>query len=249
MKLGGLSAGKLTPKRRAAAGPDPQVTYAGVAASQQSPPPANYAQPAPYAPPGQYPAGGYDLYRPQPAQAASPEQMRAEIHQLVGPPPRPRPRRVGPSDRLRHWLMGQSTPRDFEPTPSEALTSAVLLTLAALLFGLFAQMTVIGTLQHNRDQQVAYDDLRLSIAEGTTPVGPVEGAAVAKGAPIARLTIPAIGVKEVVLEGTTAGVLRSGIGHRRDTVFPGQVGTSILMGRRMTYGGPFSKLGSLSAGN
>ncbi|MGQ0630600.1 MAG: sortase [Sporichthyaceae bacterium] len=121
--------------------------------------------------------------------------------------------------------------------------------LAALLFGFLAQVTVLGTLKHNRDQQVAYDDLRLRLAEGTAPVGPVDGQPLAKGIPIARISIPSVGVREVVLAGTTSEVLRSGIGHRRDTVLPGQSGLSVLMGRRMAYGGPFSQLGFLIRGD
>jgi LPXTG-site transpeptidase (sortase) family protein len=120
----------------------------------------------------------------------------------------------------------------------------------ALLLGLFLQLTVVGTLKHNRDQQIAYDDLRLSLAEGTTPVGPGDdGKPIPKGAPIARIDMPSINVKEIVLEGTTSTVLRSGPGHRRDTVLPGQAGTSIVMGRRMGYGGPFSHLSDLNTGD
>lgn len=244
MRLAGLGAERLKQMRPGlAAGPRRTPAL--------SEPTARYAPPPPtYAERGQTPTGTYELFRPEVPQSVSRAQIHAEIQHLARPNPRPaRPRRMGPSDRLRYWLMGKSTPRAYEPTPGEALSSTVLIAFAAMLFGLFAQMTVVGTLQHNRDQQIAYDDLRLSMAEGTTPVGPVEGAAIAKGTPLARLVIPSIGVKEIVLEGTTSGVLRSGVGHRRDTVYPGQVGTSVLMGRRMTYGGPFSKLGSLSVGD
>ncbi len=125
----------------------------------------------------------------------------------------------------------------------------MLYMLAAILFGFLAHVTILGTLEHNRDQQVAYDDLRLSMAEGTPPVGPVEGKAIALGEPIARMAIPAIGLEEIVLAGTTSGVLRSGPGYRRDTVLPGQAGTSVVMGRRMAFGGPFSAIGQLVAGD
>ena len=87
------------------------------------------------------------------------------------------------------------------------------------------------------------------MSSSTAPVGPVEGKALDKGTPVARITIPSVGIKEVVLEGTTSGVTRSGIGHRRDTVLPGQAGLSVLMGRRMAYGGPFSQLGFLVKGD
>lgn len=157
---------------------------------------------------------------------------------------------AGRGSPLQKWLLG---PDDDQPPPGRGtpgsqvlLTAAMLKILAAVLFGFLAQVTFAGSLKHNHDQGIAYDDLRLAMAEGTAPVGPSEGKPVPLGAPVARLAIPAIGVKEVVLEGTTAGVLRSGPGHRRDTVLPGQAGTSVLMGRRMAYGGPFSGLRFLS---
>jgi sortase A len=166
--------------------------------------------------------------------------------------PRPGPTRPPAADRLRGWLSEDQPPHGSgPPSPfrSDQILKVGLNIVAALLLALVAQVTIVGTLKHNRDQQIAYDDLRLSLAEGTTAVGPVEGKPLAKGTPIARISIPAIGLKEVVLEGTTAGVLRSGVGHRRDSVMPGQVGTSILMGHRLAYGGPFSQLADLNIGD
>ncbi len=63
------------------------------------------------------------------------------------------------------------------------LISTSLSIVAALAVGFLAQVTLLGTLKHNRDQQVAYDDLRLSLAEGTTPVGPIDGKPLDKGTP------------------------------------------------------------------
>jgi LPXTG-site transpeptidase (sortase) family protein len=65
---------------------------------------------------------------------------------------------------------------------------------------------------------------------------------------MAVLEIPALDLHEVVFEGTTSGVLQDGPGHRRDTVFPGQEGTSVIMGRQATYGGPFGRLDVLQPG-
>lgn len=125
---------------------------------------------------------------------------------------------------------------------AEALNIVVLLIVAFL-----AQVTVVGRLEHDRDQQLAFADLREELANGTAPVGPIDpdGHRVGLGRPIALLEIPGLGLTEVVLSGTTAGVMASGVGHRRDTVWPGQAGVSVLMGRRTTYGGPFSAIGSL----
>lgn len=150
---------------------------------------------------------------------------------------------------MRGWLGGEGPPGSNGAFRQGQILMASLNIVGALLLAFIAQVTIVGTLKHNRDQQIAYDDLRLSLAQGTTAVGPADGKPLAKGTPIARITIPAIGLKEIVLEGTTAGVLRSGVGHRRDSVLPGQAGTSVLMGHRMAYGGPFSQLADLNIGD
>ncbi|MCX5400347.1 sortase [Streptomyces sp. NBC_00102] len=134
--------------------------------------------------------------------------------------------------------------------PGLALTGAALCVLAAVLFGFAANLTVVGHLQHARDQQVAHDDLREQLALGTAPVGQqtFDGKSLEPGAPVALLRIPVLDLEEVVAEGTTSTVLMSGPGHRRDTPLPGQAGTSIVMGRQWGYGGPFGGLHNLPTG-
>ncbi|MFE6978770.1 sortase [Streptomyces sp. NPDC057682] len=134
--------------------------------------------------------------------------------------------------------------------PGLALAGAALCVLAAVLLGFAANLTVVGHLQHARDQRTAYDELRRQLALGTAPVGQrtFDGRLLAPGAPVALLRIPALGLREVVGEGTTSGILMSGPGHRRDTPLPGQAGTSVVMGRQWGYGSPFHALGTLRAG-
>jgi LPXTG-site transpeptidase (sortase) family protein len=147
-----------------------------------------------------------------------------------------------------------------EPEPSSgapraeragvAFAGAALCVLAALLLGFAANLTIVGHLQHSRDQQTAYDEFRRQLALGIAPVGQqtYDGKLLDPGAPVALLRIPALGFKEVVAEGTTSGVLMSGPGHRRDTPLPGQAGTSVIMGRQWGYGSPFNSLHELPVG-
>jgi hypothetical protein len=65
---------------------------------------------------------------------------------------------------------------------------------------------------------------------------------------MAVVTNPSLGIRAVVLEGTTASVLAKGPGHFRNTVFPGGAGTSVLLGRAAAYGGPFGRIGDLKRG-
>lgn len=108
-----------------------------------------------------------------------------------------------------------------------------------------AQMLLFGMLSHLRSQAILYGELRQQLAEATAPTGGV----IAPGKPVALVTIPAIGVQEVVVEGTTAGELLKGPGHLRSSVLPGQAGTSVLLGRARTYGAPFAKISLLHAGH
>jgi hypothetical protein len=70
------------------------------------------------------------------------------------------------------------------------------------------------------------------------------------GTPVALLSIPAIGVRDlVVLEDTTSAVTRDGPGHTRSSAMPGQVGWSQILGRRWAYGAPFRDLPDLLVGD
>ncbi|MDV5147961.1 sortase [Streptomyces sp. SBC-4] len=146
--------------------------------------------------------------------------------------------------------MTTATPPAAAPRAGLALAGAALCVLAALLIGFAANLTVVGHLQHARDQSTAYDDLREQLALGTAPVGQstYDGKPLALGAPVGLLRIPALGIREVVAEGTTSGVLMSGPGHRRDTALPGQAGASVIMGRQWGYGSPFNDVHRLPAG-
>ncbi|MFG2964103.1 sortase [Streptomyces sp. NPDC048288] len=152
------------------------------------------------------------------------------------PPPAAEPRRETPRPPAR---------------PGLALAGAALCVLAAVLFGFAANLTIVGHLQHARDQQTAYDELRKELALGTAPVGQrdYEGKLLKTGAPVALLRIPVLGLKEVVAEGTTSEVLMAGPGHRRDTPLPGQAGTAVIMGRQWGYGSPFHDLHQLPVGS
>jgi LPXTG-site transpeptidase (sortase) family protein len=78
----------------------------------------------------------------------------------------------------------------------------------------------------------------------TTTVAPA-----ADGSVLAQLQIPAIGVHQYVVEGTTATDLSKGPGHYVGTAVPGQAGNVAIAGHRTTHGAPFNQLGHLMPGN
>jgi sortase A len=135
--------------------------------------------------------------------------------------------------------------------PEFRLAGQVLGIVAILTLSFLIELTVLGNLRHDRDQTRLAADFRVELAQGTAPVGPLDDAnkVLATGTPVALLEIPSLGLREVVVEGTSSGTLMSGPGHRRDTPLPGQVGTSVIAGRRATYGGPFRSIKQLRAGD
>ncbi len=167
----------------------------------------------------------------------------------------PSPAAQRPPVKLPFWLRSRPTrpaSRRPAPTPRELRWwfGVTWLIVSALALGFVAHVTLVGSLQHSRAQYVLYQELRTSLALATTPLGQlgVEGELVPHGTPVAYLTIESIGVAEVVVQGTLASDLTNGPGHRRDSLMPGQEGTSIILGRQSTYGGPFSLLGALETG-
>ena len=105
---------------------------------------------------------------------------------------------------------------------------------------------VLSGLQEGRDQHELYGQLREELALATAPLG----GAIDPGTPVAVVQIPALNLSDlVVVEGTASGDLQSGPGHRRDTVLPGQHGTSILYGRSVLFGAPFAGVTTLHPGD
>ena len=136
-----------------------------------------------------------------------------------------------------------------DPGPFYVLrASLIVLATVALSFAL--EMTLVSSLQHRVAQKAKYDHFRQVLALGTAPVSQTNpsGHLLALGTPVALIDIPSIGVHQIVSEGTTSGVLMSGPGHRRDTPLPGQAGTSIVMARQATFGGPFRRVHELHPG-
>lgn len=149
--------------------------------------------------------------------------------------------------------VAQSRPPVADPKPTSPeyrLLGQVLVIVAVLGLSFLTELIFLGDLRHDRDQVQLAAEFRSELANAIAPVGPVDDEKIplALGRPVALLDIPQLGIREVVVQGTSSGLLMSGVGHRRDTPFPGQVGTSVIVGRRATYGGPFRSIDQLRAG-
>jgi sortase A len=182
-------------------------------------PPPHYPPPLHTAPPGAAPRSTPALKLP---------------FWLRTPPKKKRTLAPAPGPRQIRWWIG-----------------VVWFLIAGLLLGFVGHVTGVGVLQHLRSQQLLYEQLRTDLAKAVTPLGQLDFSEklVPFGTPLGVITIDRIGLSEVFVQGTRPTDLTSGPGHRRDTVYPGQAGTSILMGRQTTYGGPFSALKDLVPGD
>jgi sortase A len=117
--------------------------------------------------------------------------------------------------------------------------------LAVLGLGFVIWAVLFSSLPQARKQLGLERQLRSELTQGLAPVNQP----IPLGAPIARLQIPAIGVDEVVVEGTEARQLTAGPGHLRSSVLPGQQGVSVILGRRVTHGAPFARVHQLAEGD
>ncbi|MFC4244861.1 hypothetical protein ACFOYW_15915 [Gryllotalpicola reticulitermitis] len=142
------------------------------------------------------------------------------------PRPRPRPAKA-PVKRM-------------PAPPAQQAMSMALALLSAVLLTLVVNLVAISQVQHVTSQAQLYKELRLQLAEGATPVGPMDSAGhvTPLGTPVAMMSAPEIGLAhEVIVNGTTSAQTMDGVGYRRDTVLPCQAGSSVLMARSGGYGG------------
>ncbi|WP_411720575.1 sortase domain-bontaining protein [Mycetocola sp.] len=162
--------------------------------------------------------------------------------------PKP-PRGEGPPTPPRRMPAPARVPVSL--TPRKQVIRGALTVIAALLLTFVLNVTVIGHIQHLVAQQQLGDQFRLQLEESTAPVseGDVYDVLLPDGAPVALLTIPRLGIKEIIVEGTDADSLQAGPGHRRDTMLPGQAGVSVIMGRAAAFGGPFARIQELAPGD
>ena len=72
---------------------------------------------------------------------------------------------------------------------------------------------------------------------------------VEQGRPLARISIPRIGLRTVVVEGTRASDLRKGPGHYEMTALPGAGDLVAIAGHRTTFGAPFRHIDELRPGD
>ena len=129
--------------------------------------------------------------------------------------------------------------------PYRRLVGFGLVGLAGLLALFLVYLVAFTPLTANRDQQRLANSLKgapLSVYHLANGYLPPEGSTVG------ILTIPAIGVNQAIVAGTSAADLMDGPGLMQGSALPGSPGNSVIAGRRVTFGAPFGAIGSLRRG-
>jgi sortase A len=121
-----------------------------------------------------------------------------------------------------------------------AVSACGLLLLAYSAVVVFRGEPITGYLAH-RTQRGLARELTRSTAHRARQVG--------AGHALARIVIPRIGLKAVVVEGTTSADLEKGPGHYPATALPGLGNTSAIAGHRTTWGAWFRHLDELHKGD
>ena len=133
-----------------------------------------------------------------------------------------------------------------ELVPAIAVLRWALLALSGFAVWLVLFAFVLSPLQEHRAQHTLYAEFRQKLAAPDARIGiDQQGRAIPLGEPVAIVRAPAIGLDQVVVEGTSAEQTRSGPGHMRNTSLPGQYGTSKIFGRSVLYGAPFASISKL----
>lgn len=118
--------------------------------------------------------------------------------------------------------------------------AVVLLATALVLLGFPVYSNIVhNSKQGELRQQLSSSAVRQSYVAGT----------IKDGQSLTRITIPAIAVNVVVVQGTDEKALQSGAGHYPTSPLPCAMGDVAIAGHRTTYGKPFSNVNLLEVGD
>jgi sortase A len=130
--------------------------------------------------------------------------------------------------------------------PVRKVVAVACFSLAGLIILFVVYLLAFTPLTASRNQQRLVQSLvtqplfRYNLASGQLPP---------EGSAVAVLSIPALQLHQVVVEGTSAADLTNGPGLMPGTALPGTPGNSVIAGRRVTFGAAFGALDKLRKGD
>jgi sortase A len=129
--------------------------------------------------------------------------------------------------------------------PLRKLVGLSLVGVGGLIALFLAYLFVFTPLTGARNQQRLTQSL---VGHPLTVFKLVDGISPSEGSAIGVLTIPALHLNQVIVQGTSAADLMNGPGLMPDSALPGASGNSVIAARRVTFGGPFGTIDSLKVG-
>jgi sortase A len=174
-------------------------------------------------------------------------------HEAAPPPPEPAPVAATPApletpqtpQSQQTQQTQQTSAREPRRVTLAQLIAAGLLMASGLLIAFAGYLFIGSSLAANRTQDVLYKQLQTDLAQATVPVSGV----IAPGTPLGVVRVPAIGLDQVFVEGSSSDQTRFGPGLNTGSVLPGQTGSSILLGHRTTSGAAFAHLNQVLPGD
>jgi sortase A len=146
---------------------------------------------------------------------------------------------------------------DVEPeisAPTLRPGRVILAWLVITVLGVWLVLVSVGPVTAARDQRALLTSYREQIESATNEAFGLAGVEVpieapSRGDAVGILDIDALGLSQVVVEGTAPTETRQGPGHVVGTGGPGQPGNSVIVGRRNLFGGPFGSIEDLERGD
>lgn len=146
---------------------------------------------------------------------------------------------------------GRGASRKDDPrSVAKSVIGWVLLTFLTVSLVLIA----VGPMLQQRTQRGLLGDYQVEIAQAAEQAAGLPGIEVPTVAPevgssVGVIEVGRLGLQQVVVEGADPGQTRMGPSHLPGSAAPGQPGNSVIVGRRMLFGGPFGSLDQLEVGD
>lgn len=129
--------------------------------------------------------------------------------------------------------------------PVRRLIGLCFVGLGGLIVLFLAYLFLFTPLTAARNQQRLTQSL---VGHPRTVYKLVDGVSPPEGSAIGVLTIPALHLHQVLVQGTSAADLMNGPGLMPGSALPGALGNSVVAARRVTFGGPFGAVDTLRVG-
>ena len=153
------------------------------------------------------------------------------------------------AERFRSWSRRTTDVVPVAPSeePADQGVRTIALTLGILglsLLVFLAYAFVFTGFQEAREQRSLLNAYQSESRGKLLSLAPVP-----EGDPVGVLLIPHLGLRQVIVLGTSATDLLKGPGLMPGTSLPGTFGNSVIAGRRSTAGAPFGSIGQLRPGD